>query len=84
MLETTRMGPVLEREDERNGAGSERIWTEVGRRSCWDGAELWGLEVEAVDPEKFAAVDGGRAGVVTERLTTMPRGRGAGAGANDE
>ena len=74
VLEMARTG----REDERNGAGSERIWTEFGRRSCWPGGVLenalciWDCG-DVTGPE-----DGGLAGAVTERLILMPRGKGAG------
>lgn len=87
VLETARAG----REEERKGAGSERICTEVGRRSdCPGGAAVWKewrafvcrgctTELEVAAPEE------GRAGSVTERDTTTPSGRRAGllAGASD-
>jgi len=74
------------REEERKGAGSDRIWTEEGRRNgCGDGRAdggMVGLDVG----EGWPAAEGDLAGAVTERLTLMPNGRGAGAvvGARDD
>jgi hypothetical protein len=70
---------VLEtmRREERKGAGSERTCTDVGRRSCTPGGGgdvVWN-EVLLREGDR---TDGGAAGAVTERLITIPSGRGAG------
>lgn len=66
------------REDDRKGAGSERICTEVGRRKVWGEGKadegMVGLDVGEGLPE----AEGDLAGAVTERLTWIPSGRGAG------
>lgn len=73
VLDMARTGPATGRDEERNGAGSERIWTLVGRRSGCEGGIVL---VASICGEDVA--EGGLAGVVTERLTTMPSGMGAG------
>ena len=73
VLETTRR-------DERKGAGSERTCTDVGLRSgaADGGGEVWKETLLREGDDVRSAADGGLAGAVTERLITMPRGRGAG------
>jgi hypothetical protein len=67
------------RRDDRKGAVLERICTEAGRRSCCPGGgEVWKESRFFEGDDVRDAAEGGLAGAVTERLITMPRGRGAG------
>lgn len=90
VLLTARCGRVLD----RKGAGSERICTEVGRRSvvlcCWEGCiEVCACARAGLVCKGVAVLDVmvevGRTGSVTERVTTTLRGRRAGllAGARE-
>ena len=63
------------RDEDRKGAGSDRICTEVGRRRASDDCAGLGLEFDVW----FAVTDVGLTGAVTDRLTLIPKGSGAGA-----